>query len=265
MSTLPSSRPRGKIILVVLLLIVVAVLAAGGLYLRPRFESEPPRITVSPSADVLGTAPLEIRIADTGTGLKSVAATLSQGGNELNLAAEQFAQPAGEKNLAVALAKLPGVKEGPAVLRVAARDAALFRANEAVLEKNVVIDITPPTLELVADDRYVNFGGVGVVVYKASADTATSGVKIGTHFFPGFAGQVKDRPDHFLAFFAHPYAVTSIGQSNSARDISTDVVGGNHNSRSPIAKDVDTVTTESVDGQPSDGCVGSLDGQSCHV
>jgi murein DD-endopeptidase MepM/ murein hydrolase activator NlpD len=205
MSTLPSSRPRGKIILVVLLLIVVAVLAAGGLYLRPRFESEPPRITVSPSADVLGTAPLEIRIADAGTGLKSVTATLSQGGNELNLAAEQFAQPAGEKNLAVALAKLPGVKEGPAVLRVAARDAALFRANEAVLEKNVVIDITPPTLELVADDRYVNFGGVGVVVYKASADTATSGVKIGTHFFPGFAGQVKDRPDHFLAFFAHPY------------------------------------------------------------
>ena len=205
MSTLPSSRSRGKIVLVVLLLIVVAVLVVGGLYLRPRFESEPPQITVSPSADVLGTAPLEIRIADTGTGLKSVAATLSQGGNELNLAAEQFAQPAGEKNLAVALAKLPGVKEGPAVLRVAARDAALFRANEAVLEKNVVIDITPPTLELVADDRYVNFGGVGVVVYKASADTATSGVKIGTHFFPGFAGQVKDRPDHFLAFFAHPY------------------------------------------------------------
>jgi murein DD-endopeptidase MepM/ murein hydrolase activator NlpD len=205
MSTLPSSRSRSKLVLVALLLIVVAVLAAGGLYLRPRFESAPPQITLSPNADVLGSAPLEIRIADAGTGLKSVTATLSQGGSELNLVAEQFAQPAGEKNLAVALAKLAGVKEGPAVLRVTARDAALFRANEAVLEKSVVIDVTPPMLELVADDRYVNFGGVGVIVYKAAADTATSGVKIGGHFFPGFPGQVKDRPDHFLAFFAHPY------------------------------------------------------------
>ena len=49
-------------------------------------------------------------------------------------------------------------------MRVVARDAAL-RANEAVAEKTVSIDLTPPTLELVADDRYVNFGGVGVLVY----------------------------------------------------------------------------------------------------
>ena len=45
---------------------------------------------------------------------------------------------------------------------------ACFRGNEAVLEKNLTIDITPPTLELIADDRYVNFGGVGAIVYKAS-------------------------------------------------------------------------------------------------
>jgi hypothetical protein len=94
------------------------------------------------------------------------------------------------------------------VLRVTARDASLwhfFRGNEAVLEKNLTIDLTPPVLELIADDRYVNFGGVGAIVYKASADTATSGVKIGDSFFPGFPGQVKDHPDHFLALFAHPY------------------------------------------------------------
>jgi len=74
-----------------------------------------------------------------------------------------------------------------------------------VLEKNVTIDTTPPVLELIADDRYVNFGGVGAIVYKASADTVTSGVKIGNYFFRGFAGQVKGHPDHLLALFAHPY------------------------------------------------------------
>ncbi|HKA58259.1 MAG TPA: M23 family metallopeptidase, partial [Gemmatimonadales bacterium] len=206
MSALSFERSRGKFFVVVLLLvIVIAALAGGGLYLRPRFESEPPQIAVSPDADVVGVAPVEIQVTDKGTGLKSFAVTLSQGSTEQNLATEQFAQPVGEKKIAVALAKVPGVKEGPAVLRITARDASLLRGNEAVLQKNITIDITPPTLELIADDRYVNFGGVGAIVYKASADTATSGVKIGNYFFPGFAGQVKDKPDHLLAFFAHPY------------------------------------------------------------
>ncbi len=205
MSTFTSDRPRSKLPLVVLVLILLAALAGAGLYLRPRFESVPPQIAVAPDADVLGVAPLELRLSDAGTGLTSVTVTLTQGGIEHKLAAEQFAQPAGEKTIALALTKLPGVKEGPAVLRVTAADAALFRGNQAVLEKNVTIDVTPPTLELVADDRYVNFGGVGAIVYKASADTATSGVRIGEHFFPGFTGQVKDRPDHYFALFAHPY------------------------------------------------------------
>ena len=102
------------------------------------------------------------------------------------------------------------MKEGPAVLRVSARDASLwnfFRGNETVIQKNLTIDLTPPTIELVADDRYVNFGGVGVIVYKASADTATSGIRLGDHFFPGFQGQIKGHPDYFIAFFAHAYDV----------------------------------------------------------
>ncbi len=206
MSAFYSDRPRSKFPLVVLLLlIVVAALAGGGYYLWPRFESQPPQISVSPDVDALGLAPLEIRITDQGTGLQSVTATLSQGGTEHNLASEQFAQPVSEKKIAVALAKVSGVKEGSAVLRITARDASLWRGNEAVLEKNIAIDISPPTLELIADDRYVNFGGVGAIVYKASADTVTSGVRIGNYFFPGFSGQVKDHPDYFFALFAHPY------------------------------------------------------------
>ena len=209
MSTFSSDRPRSKApVVVVLLLIVIAALGAGAWYLRPRFEADPPQISLSPNADVVGLAPLELQVTDNGMGLKSVTATLSQGGTDHPLASEQFSQPVGEKKITVALAKLTGIKEGPAVLRITARDASLwhsFKGNETVLEKNVTIDITPPTLDLIADDRYVNFGGVGVIVYKPSADTATTGVKMGNHFFPGFAGQVKDHPDYFLALFAHPY------------------------------------------------------------
>jgi len=209
MSTFSSSRPRSKLpIVVVLALIVIAAMAGGAYFLWPRFESVPPQINVSPNVDILGLAPLEIQVSDNGAGLRSVTATLSQGGTEHQLASEQFDRPVSEKKIAIALAKVSGVKEGPAVLRVMARDASLwhfFSGNEAVLEKSITIDITPPTLELIADDRYVNFGGVGVIVYKASADTATSGVKIGDYFFPGVSAQIRDHPDHFLALFAHPY------------------------------------------------------------
>jgi murein DD-endopeptidase MepM/ murein hydrolase activator NlpD len=206
MTAFPSERRRSKLpLLVILLLIVVGAVAGGAWYFGPRFESEAPQIAVSPNVDIVGVAPLEIQVADKGTGLKTVTATLTQGGTEHKLAAEQFDKPQGEKKITVALAKVAGVKEGPAVLKVTARDASLFSGNETVVQKNITIDITPPTLELIADDRYVNFGGVGAIVYKASADTATSGVKIGEHFFPGFAGHVKDHADHFVALFAHPY------------------------------------------------------------
>ncbi len=206
MNAFPSERRRSKLpIVITLLVIIIAAIGGGTYYLWPRFESEPPRITVLPDAEVLGIAPLEINVTDGGTGLRTVTVTLTQGGTVHSLATEQFATPARGKSMTVALAKVPGVKEGPAVLRVTARDAALFKGNETVVEKNLALDSTPPTLELIADDRYVNFGGVGAIVYKASADTATSGVKIGEHYFPGFAGQVKGHPDRYLALFAHPY------------------------------------------------------------
>ena len=210
MSAFESDRPRRKLPIIGILLLIVAIgLAAGAYYLAPRFERSSPQITI-PDSDVLGLAPLEIAIGDQGAGLKSVTATLSAGGSDHTLVSEQYSEPVGEKKFAVTSSKLGGLKEGPAVLRISARDASLwnlFRGNETVIEKKLTIDVTPPVVELIADDRYVNFGGVGAILYKASPDTATSGVKIGDYFFPGFKGQVKDQPDTFLALFAHPWNV----------------------------------------------------------
>ena len=204
-----SDRPRTRLpVIVFLFLIIVIGLLGGAYYLGPRLERGAPQIKL-PDSDVLGLAPMEIGVTDQGAGLKSLTATLAAGGAEHTLASEQYAQPVTEKKITVALSsKITGVKEGPAVLRVSARDASLwnfFRGNETVIQKTLTIDITAPTVELIADDRYVNFGGVGVIVYKSTADTATSGVRIGTYFFPGFQGQIKAHADHFIALFAHPY------------------------------------------------------------
>jgi len=225
MNTFNSEKPRRFPALTVVLLIVVAAVALGGYYLAPRFERSAPQITLTPDSDVLGVAPLEILVTDQGAGLKSVTATLSAGGTEHNLAGEQYAEPVKEKKLTVAASKITGLKEGPAVLRIAARDRSLwgfFKGNETVVQKNLTIDVTPPTLELIADDRYINFGGVGAIVYKSSPDTAKSGVKIGNYFFPGTKGQIKDQPEHFFVLFAHPYNVPA---SAKAVLVATDKAG----------------------------------------
>lgn len=212
MSAFESARPGRKFpAIIVLAAIVLIGLAGAAYYLAPRFESEAPQIRLTPDSEMLGLTPMEIVVTDRGAGLKSVIATLSAGGSEHMLASEQYARPVAEKKITVALPSKPArVKEGPAILRVSARDASLwnfFRGNETVIHKNLVIDLTPPAIELIADDRYVNFGGVGAIVYQSSADTVTSGVRIGDHFFPGFRGQIKDHPDRFFALFAHPYDV----------------------------------------------------------
>jgi murein DD-endopeptidase MepM/ murein hydrolase activator NlpD len=210
MNTFNSEKPGRFPALIVLAVIIVVALVGAGIYFAPRFEREAPQITLTPDSDVLGVAPLEIAVRDQGAGLRSVTATLSVGGAEHSLAAEQYAEPAREKKFAVAVSKIGGLKEGPAVLRVTARDGSLwgfFGGNETVVQRNLTIDVTPPTLELIADDRYVNFGGVGAIVYKPSPDTVTSGVKIGDYFFPGAKGQIKDQPEHLFALFAHAYNV----------------------------------------------------------
>ena len=211
MSAFESDKPGRKLPAIIFIFLVIVIgLVGGAYYLGPRFEWEAPQIKL-PDSDVLGLAPMEIGVTDRGAGLKSVTATLSIGGSEHTLVSEQYAQPVMEKKITVALSsKLTGVKEGPAVLRVSARDGSLwnlFQGNETVIQRNLTIDITPPTVELIADDRYVNFGGVGAIVYKSSADTVTSGVRVGDYFFPGFQGQIKAHPDHFIALFAHPYNV----------------------------------------------------------
>jgi len=225
MNAFNSEKPRRFPAFTVLLLIVIAGLAAGAYYLAPRFERSAPQITLTPDSDVLGVAPLEIVVTDQGTGLKSVTATLSVAGTEHSLAVEQYSEPQKEKKITVAASKISGIKEGPALLRVSARDGSLwgfFKGNETVVQKNLTIDITPPAIELIADDRYINFGGAGAIVYKASPDTVTSGVRIGDYFFPGAKGPVKDQPEHFFALFAHPYNVPA---NAKAMLVATDKAG----------------------------------------
>jgi murein DD-endopeptidase MepM/ murein hydrolase activator NlpD len=220
----PPPRKSGAIKKIVFILLVLAVIA-GGYFALPKFEWNAPQVKLNPDTDVLALKPIEVEVTEQGTGLESLTVTLTTGGTEHALVTEKYDQPVMQKKVTVAVtAKLTGVKEGPAVLRISARDRSLwrfFRGNQTVIEKNLTIDITPPTLELLADDPYVNFGGVGIIAYKPSPDTVKSGVQIGKYFFPGYKGQTKDAGT-YLVFFAHPYDVP---EAEKAILIATDKAG----------------------------------------
>lgn len=209
----------------VLYLLLLGIVLAGGVYLAPRFEWSAPQIGITPDSEYVGLRPIDIEITDKGTGLKSISVTLSTAGNEHSLAAEQFDPPVMQKSLKVNLSpKQAGITEGPALLRVTARDRSywsFFRGNRTVSERNVIIDVTPPKLELIAEDAYVNFGGAGFIVYRTSADAASSGVKIGGYFFPGYKWRTKDSETH-VAFFAHPYDTP---EQEKAALVATDKAG----------------------------------------
>jgi murein DD-endopeptidase MepM/ murein hydrolase activator NlpD len=220
-----------KKLLVVLLVLVVAGIAAAGYFFRNRLESTPPQISVAPNVDALGLKPLEITVADAGSGLKSVVVTLTAGGAEHRIAADDFRAPAADRKYVVDASRISGIKEGPAILRVVARDNSIrnsFNGNEAILEKQLAIDVTPPTIELIADDRYVNFGGVGAIVYKPSPDTQTSGVRVGKHFYPGFKGVVQGKPDDYFALFSHSY---DAAPEDRATLVATDKAGNTREMR----------------------------------
>jgi murein DD-endopeptidase MepM/ murein hydrolase activator NlpD len=232
MTALEIGRPprRTKVLRNIVIVILLAAIVSGAYLILPRFEWHKPLVKIIPDRDTIGLAPIEIEISEQGTGLKSVAVTLSIGDTERSLFSEQYEPPVMQAKVTVASSKLTGIKEGPAVFRVSARDRSwwnFFRGNETLIQKNVSIDITPPTVELIADDPYINFGGCGLITYKTSSDTVTSGVKIGNYFFPGYKGQTKD-PNTYIAFFAHPY---NLSEDEKASLVATDKAGNSRELR----------------------------------
>ncbi len=201
----------GGIIKTFFYLVLLAVIIGGAIFVIPRFEWYAPTVNLKLDSDFIGPRPFNVEIKDRGSGLKKVSIVVAEGGSEYPLFEEDYPMPVNEKNITIAIdPKKLGIKEGPAAIRITAKDRSwwrFFRGNETNVTKNVTIDVTPPRIEVTGREHYINFGGSGLVIYKASPDTIKSGVKVGDYFFPGYKGYFKN-PDIYLAFFAYPYNVS---------------------------------------------------------
>lgn len=213
--------------------ILLLVLIVGGLiYAYPEIEWSSPKVDIKLQSENIGTRPFDIEIVDEGKGLKSVKVLLSGEHGESILVNKDYPEGVNGDKITIKLdPKKLGVKGGPAELKVSAEDRSrlkIFSGNTTTVKMDVNLDLVPPKLDIISTDQYLNQGGSGLVVYKASPDTVNSGVTVGDYFFPGYKANFKDEDVH-MAFFAYPYDleagenVTLIAQDQAGNEKTSNI------------------------------------------
>ena len=125
----------------------------------------------------------------------------------MTVAQQAFTGARAEERVELVLAgKDLGLREGAAVLEVRARDGfwrPIRVSDRPVVSAPVTIDVTPPSLEVLATTRYLHQGGGGLAALRVKG-AARAGVKVGESFFPAYpAGQAES--GLAVALFALPW------------------------------------------------------------
>ena len=171
-------------------------------------EMNPPVISIERDIKNLGTKPFEVTVSDKGTGLAKVRIYLLDTYGESVLVEKEYKK--GTKSDVISVSIDPerlGIKSGASELFIEATDnfmGGLFSGRKAVFSEKVTLDFIPPEIRELSPMLYIRHGGAGVVIYRTSEDTASSGVEIKDLFFEGYGGYFED-PLIYLAFFAYPH------------------------------------------------------------
>ena len=200
-------------VLGIVLLVAGAALVAGLGYVLFRVVFAPrPKIVLAKPFDIVGrSAPLVVDVAEPRYGVKDVKVTITQGEDEKVVLEESYDPPRREVPVrwAPAQERRFRLKEGPGKLHVQARAAkfGILNGRSATLEQDFTARLTPPRLEVLTTQHYVNQGGCDMIVYKVSPPSASTGVLVGDRFFRGFPMPGANDPALRFAIFAYPYDV----------------------------------------------------------
>ncbi|HUG53951.1 MAG TPA: M23 family metallopeptidase [Vicinamibacteria bacterium] len=195
----------------VFIVLVLAAVVVGLLYVATRMVRAPrPTIALAAPFEVVGrNALLGLDVRDA-AGLRSLRVVLRQDDQEHTLVEETYDPPRTDVHREWRLAgeRRFRLREGPGTVTVEAKNASwgnFFRGKSATLEKTFTAKLTPPRLEALTTQHYVNQGGADLVVYRVTPPEAESGVQSGEAWFKGFAMPGAADPAVRFALFAHPY------------------------------------------------------------
>jgi len=181
-----------------------------------RMEGTAPAVDIVLESPFIGAEKtVGISVDDAGSGVRKIWMGLLADGKEVELLQRTFPSAgffAGGKEQSVHVEatvspKALGLSDGKGIIRVVAWDYSLRKwgkGNQAYLEKEIRIDTTPPSIDVISRAHNVAQGGSGMAVYRLSEDCPVSGITVDGHFYPGYSGHFKD-PNLYLAFFALDY------------------------------------------------------------
>ncbi len=192
-----------------LIVVPILLLVGAGSYLAWRQSVPGVRAELSPAPKFIGfKTALTLNLKATRGGVRSVQVAVVQGSSRSVVAQQAFAEPvANEQRLPLTLAgKELGLREGAATLEVRARDGfwrPFRRDDRPVVSAPVTVDLTPPSLEVLATTHYLHQGGGGLAALRVKG-AARSGVKVGEVLFPAFPAGPADS-GLAVALFALPW------------------------------------------------------------
>jgi murein DD-endopeptidase MepM/ murein hydrolase activator NlpD len=197
----------------VFLLLIVGI-ATAGWFGFSRLEGTPPEVGLDLSFETLGSrARLTGTVTDETSGLREVWIALSRGGIDKVIysktwPSDGFPGKGSTMEDAVDVDADPGklgLEDGKALLRIRVTDHSLRnwgKGNTTYIEKEITIDTKPPGVDILSRSHNVARGGAGVVVYRVSEEVASSGVRVGENFFPGYPGYFEGHDNVYVVFFA---------------------------------------------------------------
>ncbi len=239
-----SAKP-GKIILTFLsICLVVTGIAVFFLF----FEGEKPSVAFNDTLAHIGTlAKIRYTIGDSASGIKKIRVTATQGEATKELYATEYPRtgyigkigPAEDKRELSFDPKKLGFKEGIIKVTIEANDFS-FRGflggNRTAVSKEITLDLKPPLVELLHNERYISPGSTGMAVYRLSEPDCSHGVVLNGHLNPGYP-LGSDRPNTYVSFFSLPYDAENIAE---AKVNATDRAGNTASmSFSPVFQKID--------------------------
>lgn len=207
------SKRLGLVLSIVPLLIILGGL---GWYASRVFEGEVPRVIMEPLPDYIsGALSFKVRAEDAGRGLRTVRATLSQEGREIQIFEQRFSFT-GLRNtdgtyvyqheFRISPSEL-GLAQGRVDITVRVWDFSRRRGgdgNLSIFEHKMMVDTIPPAVRPISRMHYVYVGGSGLVIYQASSDTVESGMQVGDLFFKGYPAGQGAEEGAMVCYFALP-------------------------------------------------------------
>ena len=163
-----SRKKRGGGFLVTLLLLLIIAGAAFS-YFSPLFEKTLPKIIAPKVLSANARSPIKFTITDNNS-IKSCKVILSSNGNEFPIYSQNFLLPSKEKNVELKLpAEVLNAKVKVWDILIEARDSSLwgfFLGNKVTYNSKLIIDNTPPEVNLVSKSPNILKGGSALVIFS---------------------------------------------------------------------------------------------------